>query len=266
MPADRIRRLLAFELMLAAFEAASAGSDPIVVIKGGVAMEVRLRLRGRATKDIDATLRRHATLDEIEDVVRDALANPIVDGAVTFDVRGSEPLGQTGAVRFDIRVFWKGGTLARVRLEVSAGEDVTAGGWEEVAPLDVAANFGIPTLAGSVPCLPLRYQIAQKIHAVTDPHDDNDRFRDLIDLLLLDEIDVRDPDHVIREACVAVFRGRARHAWPPVVTVRPGWAAGYRALAQQMSFPVVDVHDAAAAVQLMMRRIDQVAGEPPRDE
>jgi hypothetical protein len=69
--AVRVRRTVAFELVLAAFERAAEG-DPWVVIKGGHAME-------------------------IEDLVRDASVAPLLDGDVTFEVRSAYPVGHTGA-------------------------------------------------------------------------------------------------------------------------------------------------------------------------
>lgn len=257
--ADRVRRLLAFEFVLAAFEQTSGG-DPQVVIKGGVAMELRLRLRGRATKDVDAMLRRPAEAEEIEDVVRDAMSVRLLDGAVSFEVRSAHEIGTTGAVRFDVRVFWKGQSLARTKLEVSAAEGRAGESWEAVEALNLASQFGISSgIVRDIPCLPLRFQIAQKIHAVTAPHEDNDRFRDLLDLLLLDELDERDPDGVLREACLEVFAERGEHAWPPRVTARSGWSAGYRAMAERMPFPLKELEPARAAVQTMIDRIDSAA-------
>lgn len=255
--ADRIRRTLAFEFVLAAFERQSDNGDPLVVIKGGAAMEMRLRLRARATKDVDAMVRGTASPDEIEDLVRAALVDPLLDGAVGFEVRSAQPIGDTGSVRFDVRVQWKRRGFARVRLEVSAAEGGSGATWDLVPSLSLCEQFAMGTGASDVvPCLPLRYQIAQKIHALTDPYEDNDRFRDLIDLLLLDDLENPEGDGALRHACVEVFGLRESHPWPPRVVVREGWNAGFRALAGQMGFPLDDVAQAAADVQAMVDRID----------
>ena len=98
----------------------------------------------------------------------------------------------------------------------------------------------------------------QKLHACTETPADgrtNDRFRDLIDLLLLGEL-VEDGDWPrLREACEEIFDLRAMHAWPPEVTVFDGWAGAYPALASEVDFPISDVHEAASAVQQLVRRI-----------
>lgn len=73
---------------------------------------------------------------------------------------------------------------------------------------------------------------------------------------MLDELDERDADDVLRTTCVALFEARAGHPWPPRVTVRPGWSHGYRALAEAIGFPLTEVEAAAGAVQAMVERID----------
>lgn len=93
-------------------------------------MELRLGLRARATRDVDAMLRRPAEPEAIEQAVREALAAPLLDGAVTLDVRGARPVGPTGAVRFDVRVLWRGRALAKVTLEVSSAEGESGRSWD----------------------------------------------------------------------------------------------------------------------------------------
>jgi hypothetical protein len=49
----------------------------------------------------------------------------------------------------------------------------------------------------------------------------NERFRDLIDVLLMAPLVT---DHAgLREACESVFRTRATHEWPPVLAVPAHW-------------------------------------------
>ena len=60
----------------------------------------------------------------------------------------------------------------------------------------------------------------------------------------------------MREVCVEIFRLRAKHAWPPSITVLPEWPDGYRTLAEQLGFAPIDVHQAATDVQAIIARID----------
>jgi hypothetical protein len=124
----------------------------------------------------------------------------------------------------------------------------------------VRTGFAIP---GELLLVTIAYLIAQKLHACTDhtdPERPNDRYRDLIDLILVDRL-VRDEDRSsVREVCVEIFRLRAKHAWPPRITVLPEWPDGYQSLAGQLSCGPADVHQATADVQAIVARID---GAPP---
>ncbi|MFN8106658.1 MAG: hypothetical protein U0R21_02595 [Nocardioidaceae bacterium] len=79
----------------------------------------------------------------------------------------------------------------------------------------------------------MRFQIAQKLHAVSDPHQPpgsiNDRARDVVDLLLLRDLIAATGSPTlaeVRSAGVAVFDARAVEAaelgqpiraWPPTI-------------------------------------------------
>ncbi len=96
----------------------------------------------------------------------------------------------------------------------------------------------------------------EKLHAITErPADgrENPRFRDLIDLQLLEALD---PDpRSVRDACERVFAARSRQPWPPTLVVEPSWPAAYAALAAELEFAITDVADAADAVRVYMTRI-----------
>jgi hypothetical protein len=99
-------------------------------------------------------------------------------------------------------------------------------------------------------------QIYWTANTFVDPERPNDRYRDLIDLLLVDRL-VRDEDRTgVREVRVEIFRLRAKHAWPPHITVLADWSDGYRSLAQQLGCAPADVHQAAIDVQAIVARID----------
>lgn len=253
---DRVQRWIAFELIAAAFEAARLDADrPLFLLKGGFAMEVRLGLQARATKDIDMLMRADATAEQITDAVRAALAKPQCAGAATFQIASARQIGTLQSVKFDVRVQWHGQALARVRLEVSPDEADAARDWDSLTIPGRAAEFGITDVPTDIQCLQLRYQMAQKLHAVSNPREPNDRFRDLVDLQLLDALHDRSLDPELRDACEAVFATRAQHDWPPTITVRERWDAGYRVLASDLEFPEVDVQIAVQAVQTIVDRL-----------
>jgi hypothetical protein len=108
----------------------------------------------------------------------------------------------------------------------------------------------------TVPCLSLRYQIAQKIHACTERFDEseNDRSRDLIDLILLRDL-VEDLS-AVREACATTFTRRRKHPWPPELTIERSWPETYTAEARRYGFDVQTVDEAADLVRAFISEID----------
>jgi hypothetical protein len=88
----------------------------------------------------------------------------------------------------------------------------------------------------------MRYQIAQKVHASTDPYDPptfvNDRARDVVDLLLLRTLTEKGQPSLteIRTAVEDIFAARAAEAeatdgpsrsWPARLTVHPHWGPSF---------------------------------------
>lgn len=119
--------------------------------------------------------------------------------------------------RFDIIAQVNGVTWRRIQVEISPDEG-SAGAHGEPLPAPSLAGFGLPTpdhLTG----LAMRYQIAQKIHAVSEPHEPptfhNDRARDVVDLLLLRDL-IREAGNPIlsdiKVAILDIFAARAGDA------------------------------------------------------
>jgi hypothetical protein len=79
--------------------------------------------------------------------------------------------------------------------------------------------------------LAVPWQIAQKLHAVTEPPlragGENARYWDLIDLQLL-QILAEENLVPVKEACVQTFAVRRQQAWPPRITIYPDWAPDLR--------------------------------------
>lgn len=216
-------------------------------------MELRLDLRARATQDLDAAVR--ARSGEMLDRLRDALDAGHGDfTATTTEIRD---VRDTGAIRATVKLSYRGRPWGTVPVELAA---VEGGAGEEIEhvparALDPLGIDGPP----DVPCLSVRYQIAQKLHACTEIFEAgpaNARFRDLLDVLLLR--DLLNPDDLpqVRAACVETFTLRSRHAWPPTLLTPIEWRPGYASLATEMAFPLIEVDDAADAVRRLIEEID----------
>lgn len=252
--AGRLRRWLGFMVVAAMLDEARHVDDgePLFLVKGGVAMELRVDIGARATKDLDTAFR------ESMEVVADHLDPALRAGHGDFTATRTElePVKDTGAVRCDIKLAYRGKSVITVKMEVAAVEGGMGNDIDHVPAksLDHVGLTGPDTIA----CVAVRWQIAQKLHACTEVFDDgeNDRFRDLIDLQLLGELVADDEWTAVKEACLEVFGGREKHEWPPDVTVHDSWISGYGSLADETGFAIVDVHAAATAVARLIDRID----------
>lgn len=222
-----------------------------LLLKGGVAMELRLGLEARATKDVDFVF--HGPPDLLLEDLDEAFAEPY--SGFAFERGEPEQIRGTGSYRFNVKLYYgeRRQSWQTLQVEVSPAE---------IDPLesDDVPAIGIDDLGlngpKTVPCLSLRFQIAQKIHACTERFDENenDRSRDLIDLILLR--DLVDDLSAVREACTTTFERRDNHSWPPELTIEPSWPDAYAAEATRYGFEVQIVEEAADLVRTFIAEID----------
>jgi hypothetical protein len=87
--------------------------------------------------------------------------------------------------------------------------------------LDLFAELGLH-VPRPVAVLPLHHQIAQKLHACTEPG--NERAHDLVDLQLIAALA---DDGLRRHDDTTTLRLPRQHAWPTAVVPGPNWATLY---------------------------------------
>lgn len=239
-------------MMIAGALARVVGPDDraAFAIKGGIAMELRLGDRARSTRDIDLILR--GDTDRLADLLDAGLGEPYNGFAFRRRQIGDHPV-RPDVKQVEVQVVFARKALCTPKLEIAPAET----GHETFvalpgAPLDAVGLDG-PEL---VPVLATPWQIAQKIHAVTERYPterENPRVRDLVDIQLLE---ATDPDiRKVRNACEQVFASRGQHSWPRDVDVPPSWTAGYEALATTLALPVTDVTEAANVVRGYINQI-----------
>lgn len=156
----RVQRRLAALVVNEIFAGVHVGADPPVLLKGGTALDLR---RGSARAQL-----------------------AVGWAGFTGLMAREEPINVPGLAipprRFAVKLSYRGKPFATVPVEISAAE-ASSGDEHDVLHVSEYDSIGIePT--GPIYCLSLRYQIAQKIHACTDPLDGerpNDRARDLVD-------------------------------------------------------------------------------------
>ena len=114
----------------------------------------------------------------------------------------------------NVGIGLRGRTVLTVQLEV-APDEAGAGKTVDMIPVPSLEHFGISS-PGQAAALALEYQVAQKLHACTDPHTDeraNLRVHDVVDLHLVRTTFFADGvPPLLREACLAVFDALAQEA------------------------------------------------------
>lgn len=248
----RVRAWVAYMIMAGILDRSSSDDSPLFIVKGGVALELRLRDRARATKDIDIVLREPAA--DLADSLERALTGDSYQG-FSFRRKGQPLLLDNGAVNMEFGVTYKGQPWTSVSVDIARAEAGEAGvEWVDAIALTV---FGV-TGPAQLPCLPLRFHVAQKLHGMTlppRPGKQNERFRDLVDLLLMDAMITHDYA-ALREACELVFRNRNTHPWPPDLSTVPAhWAQPFARLAEELELAESDVELALVRVRDFVARI-----------
>lgn len=253
LPQSRVRRAVSFMLVALPLDRSLDGEgNPLFLIKGGVSMELRLKMRARTTKDLDTVYR--GTFEHWLGSLDEALAEEIDD----FSYSRDEPVRIRGTNTFRVNVIidFKGKRWGKVQLEVAPVEVEAVLDIDQVEPFDIG-QFGLES-PGQISVVGLPYLIAQKLHACTEVFagQGNERVHDLMDLLLAR--DLLEPASLgrVREACEAIFANRAKQRWPPELIVYPSWPETYAAIAAEEGFPVNDVENAAPQVRHFIAEID----------
>lgn len=145
--------------------------------------------------------------------------------------------------RVPVQIRYEGREFGSIAVEVAIDADASDHR-DLIAPdgIELAA-FGIdpPEL---VPCLDVPNQIAQKIHACTEPLPrGNERVRDIIDIWLLEALLEPEEMPTLRAACLSTFRRRQRE---------------YAAYTAEYPDAPADVAAAVEYIDDLVRRIDAV--------
>lgn len=247
----RVRAWIAYMILAGVLERAADGGAPRFSVKGGVALELRLGDRARATKDIDVVLQ-HPDADLARTLER-ALTGDDYQG-FSFRRKGEPLVLDNGTVNTEFAVSYRGGAWTSVTVDIARAEP-GEGEVEWVRAIPLTDLFGV-TGPIELPCLPLRFHIAQKLHGMTLPPragKRNERFRDLIDLLLMEALVT---DYAgLRAACESVFRSRSTHEWPPHLDVPPHWIEPFARMAAELELPVADADEGMNRVRAFVTRI-----------
>jgi hypothetical protein len=239
---QRLRRQVAFDRLLARlFQAARPRPLPWV-LKGGYAMELRIKA-ARTTKDINLTMRSVLSpADKKDDKKNLAVLEKLQEAAAIrsddfFVYTIGEPISELdgapyGGARFPVEARLDGRVFVGFHLDVGIGDAV-------MEPLEVIEGrdwLGFAGIASpSLYMIPREQQFAEKLHAYTLPRQGavNSRVRDLVDMVLLIQSGTLVKSKV-SEAIRVTFDRRGTHAAPKVVAKpRADWKRPYDALAKE---------------------------------
>jgi hypothetical protein len=263
---NRLRRHVAFERMLLRLAAGASNGAPLWVLKGGLALELRLGLRARATRDLDLALMEPASDARMAHLcLVEALAEDIHCDLFTFAVQLPKALasdrGGRPGWRFPVDARLGGRTFAALRLDVVARADEMAGGIELFTFPSRLAFASFPPLV-TVHAATLVQQAAEKLHALTRLYDDrpNTRAKDLVDLVLLVESDLLDAAS-LAERVRTVFAVRATHGPPADLPPVPAaWRHDYAGLVAGLDVEATTMAAAQARVGALWRGVLAAAG------
>ncbi|MCA1707361.1 MAG: nucleotidyl transferase AbiEii/AbiGii toxin family protein [Actinobacteria bacterium] len=241
----RLRRRVVFDRLAVRL---SVDAETQWILKGGAALEFRLRGRARATKDLDLAVTGSATDGRtVRELLIDALTND-PDGD-WFSFRVTEPLAMAvdtagrGAWRFSVEAWLAGKPFAGVRLDVAArGEELAI-----TEQLDLPGTLMFADIpARSIEAVERRQHFAEKLHALTRDYGDrpNTRVKDLVDLVLLIE-DGLQPDKTLVDVVRHVFTIRNTHPCPDDFPAPPPrWRTEYPELADGLTETASDLTSA----------------------
>lgn len=254
---DRLRRGVVFERMLARL---ARSGDSFWVLKGGMALEIRLGNRARVTRDLDLALRGVAPEGAVGEWIRQALVEAL---AIDHDGDGFEfrilddraimpkEAGQdVWRFRFDARLA--GRTFERVKVDIVP----------ESEPVGGTDRLRLPTLLGfagidgvEIDAVDRREHFAEKLHALTRPRrNPNTRVKDLADLVLLIDEGL-DADAGLLAATKRVFVGAATHRVPTEIDNPPeAWRERYRQLATDLELSASSFDEAMSLLRAFWSR------------
>jgi len=229
---------------------------PEGAVKGGMAMALRYgRAESRFTQDFDA-----ARVHPLSEFLNDFEAS-LNQGWAGFtgrvvDRQPPRPAGIPSAYvmqPFDVKLDYLGRPWRTVKFELGHNEidDALQPKLRIASDLvELFTDLGLPA-PGPIPVMRADHQVAQKIHAISEPG--SERVRDLVDLQLLDRGEDLDMAEV-KATCIRLFDYRRRHSWPPTITASDGWDTLYEAAIEGVDV-LPDIDAAVLWANAFIRRI-----------
>jgi predicted nucleotidyltransferase component of viral defense system len=225
----RLRKRVAFELFLRRLLVVAPDRW---VLKGALALDFRLAVTTRSTKDIDL-----GRDDDEQAAIRDIAAAQqlALDDYFTFAATRTDELEDTdefSAVRFHVTAQLAGRTFEQFLVDIGFTDAIL---WtpDTIHTSEYLSFAGIEPIA--VPAIPIPQHLAEKVHAYTRTYGESrrpsTRPKDLVDILLI-ESTATIKAGPLRHALESTFAERARQPLPTTLPPPPSvWTDPYKRLA-----------------------------------
>jgi predicted nucleotidyltransferase component of viral defense system len=225
----RLRKRVAFELFLRRLLVVAPDRW---VLKGALALNFRLAIATRFTKDIDL-----GRDDDEQAAIRDITAAQqlAMDDYFTFAATRTDELEDTdelSAIRFHVTAQLAGRTFEQFLVDIGFSDAIS---WTpDMIHTSQSLSFaGIEPLA--LPAIPIPQHLAEKVHAYTRSYGaskrPSTRPKDLVDILLIEKSTAIQAD-ALRHALEHTFAERVRQLLPTSLPPPPTtWTDPYKRLA-----------------------------------
>lgn len=258
IPLSWLRKMVAFDRFLARL---AADRPQEWLLKGGMALRLRLDMAARTTKDLDLlmvndepdiqeALVRAAQLD-LDDWFRFTVRRPPHSGADDWAI----------SRRFHVSALIAGRTFEQFHVDVGGNEPMV-GVPEPFSMMPLLAFAGIKP--ATILCYPIVQQIADKVHAYTRPRPGGigTRVKDVIDILLIARQEMFSQT-TLHQALRSTFSFYNTHPLPKTLPDPPtSWAPQFRQLIKATDLPYTTPVEAVHA----MRKLIDPALQAPGDE
>lgn len=254
-PLARLRKMVAFERFLARL--VSAQPD-VWVLKGGLALQLRLREHARTTQDMDLLFRQPSPHGEIHAALVSAALRDLKDW---FSFEVARP-ARDDYLRFPVQSLLDGRLFETFHIDVGVGDPL-------IEPPDTLTAPSLLEFAGiastPIPAYPLSQQIAEKVHALTRRYasGSSSRVRDWMDILLMAQWQGLHAEKLV-QALQATFVVRGTHSIPTQMPSPPtSWSRPFRRLSEQTGLEYASLEDADRAMRRFLDPVlsGQAAGQ-----
>lgn len=256
---ERLRRRVVFERLLVRLERAEPGRW---ILKGGMALEVRLGEASRMTRDLDLVVRAEGEGgDALRERLSVALGSDPDGDRFVFAVGEPSSLAavQEGDAgwRYAVDVTLAERLFGRVSIDVVPRVSEVAA-TERIGLPDMLGFAGIPTT--DIEVVERTQHFAEKLHALTrDYGAPNSRVRDLVDLVILVD-DGLEPTAELYRVIAHVFETRGTHPIPSELPDPPAaWVDDFATRAKSLDISARTLDAAMTVLRAFWARVREDA-------